>query len=749
MKGALAMKKFFTLLAILSLVACSGKKTEGDGTIDGPDVIEGDGADVETEGDTSDTIDGDDPGEDPDEDEDAPGPCIDPHAGMIILEDTLLCAGTFAIEVGHGVAAVTIEGSDLALTCDGTMLEGTGGFGTTEEPTVGIRIDGGANVTVRGCGARGFRYGLVANDATAVRIENANLDDNFTDPSADWVQDTVQGGGLRLEGVTGGSVMSSTFARNWNGIELRGTREVTVGGNVADHCSNTGATLADAHDNELSDNDFSWGIRGAGLSYPDAWYGIDTKDSAGLIVDAGSSGNRLLRNDCTYGGDGIFIRAVIGACATGNRLEGNDTSFSPHNAIECWCDDNVFIGNTASDSHYGLWLGGSDRAIVTDNRVERNVVDGMSIQIGEDRHTLIENNIVTGSGRVGILLTGRQIQAWQDLDYWDPNLANSSHLVVQRNTFGGNTRYDLFVTSTRSIVLASNCTETGGEPSVHVGPETEVYKTASSCGAGDGRLSPTASLSAPASAGLGADVSLDASGSLPAETGDPLAFTWLVQPHGARFVSGALPSMVLGGDGPAVPTTSFTSPGIYDVDVTVDDGRLAAMAWSQVAVVPGGVRVGEEAAGWDYACESASTCVTTVTDDPGGIEGSMVHITTDAPYDFSAVYPSTRDLGLDLAAYTTLGFFVQARNDNEYGWQGSYPVIVLAGSWGTIRLEPSSNLLPTQPGEWTYMEIPLDGGSGWTLTVTGTPGPVDWLEIHTDTWGWIAVDLWLDAISFY
>lgn len=678
------------------------------------------------------------------------GVCWPLVGGAVIRDDVTFCPGTVSAAVAPGQAAVTIAADDVEAVCDRTVIVGTAGFGTVQSPTVGIKIGPYRNVTVIGCTARAFRYGLLAQGAHSLTVREATLDDNFTDPDAGWVQDTVQGGGIRLDGVDGGLVTASSFRRNWNGIELRGARNVTVSRNQADHCSNTAATLDDSHDNELSDNDFSWGIRGDGLSYPSRWYGVDTRDSAGIIVDARSSKNRILRNDLRYGGDGVFIRSIIGACAEDNRVEGNDTSFSPHNAIECWCDGNAFIDNVASDSDYGIWLGGTDRAVVRKNRVERNRTDGISIQIGEDRHTVIEDNTIADNGRVGILLTGREYQSWHPLSSWAPNLANSSHLVVQNNTFSIHGQGDIFITSTRSVLVASNCGPGGGAPQLVAFREAELVKTVGTCGVAAGRTSPTAALLSPASAPAGASVFFDASGSRPAVAGDALGFTWLVQPAGLRFASGSLPPAIVARDGAATESVAFPSPGLFDVDVTVNDGRRAAMAWRSIAVLPQGQRVGEAASSWATACAAAPGCVTRVADETGGLDGTAVRITTDAPFDFAATTPPSRDLGLAPGAFAKLGFFVRARNDNEYGWQGNFPVVVVGGPGGTVRHEPAANLLPTQPQEWIFVEVPLAGGPGWTRTVAGSPpSKIDWLEFHTDTWGYGAVNLWLDAVTLY
>ena len=578
---------------------------------------------------------------------DQPIPCIDPVPAMVITEDTTLCAGTFAMPVSSGAAAIDVVAGGVTLRCLGTMLDGQGSVGLDpDDPTVGIRVGAYEDVTIKGCGAHGYRYGLFAKGASTLTLSDGHFDDNFTDLSAEWVYE-VYGGGVRLEQVSGAVVDGCSFARNWNGIELISSSAVQVSNNTADHCSNTAALLLDTHDSTVQDNAMSWAIRPA-LSYPDNWYGVTTYDSAGILIEQGSTNNTISGNDTTYGGNGIFARGLSG-CPTGNVIKDNDVSFSPHNGIECWCDDHRIEGNTADACHFGIWTGGADNALIVDNVVSNSIVDGISIQIGEDRHTIIQDNEVSSSGRVGILLSGREYQAGHTLSHWSGAVANSSHIVVQRNELFLNTEADLFATSTRLLVLASNCSPTHNDAYVF-GKEVEVARIVGGCGTGGGRIPPQASLADPGQVLLGDKVSFDASGSQPATPGAPLSFSWLVQPAGSKFLSGNMPPLVAGGvELGAKLEVSFEEAGLFDVDVTADDGRLAAMAHRQVAVIPTGKRIGETAASWDFVCDDG--CVTTFTDEPNGIDGEQVHMKTDSAFAWRALAPKSKDLGYSAKSY--------------------------------------------------------------------------------------------------
>jgi parallel beta-helix repeat protein len=672
--------------------------------------------------------------------------CTTPTNGMVITTSTTLCAGSFPMATAAGGAAITVAANNVQVTCNGTRLVGPGPVGPSVSPNVGFRIVGRSGVTLLGCAANAFQYGAFVQNSSAITLDSTHFDDNYTDPNADWVQDSVQGGGVRLEGVTASTVKNSSFERNWNGIELRGSSGVTVNNDVADHCTNWGALLASSNNNTISNSDFSWTYRG-GLSYPNNWYGVDTKDSASIVVDAGSTGNLIQNNNAQYGGDGIFIRAVIGACATGNQVIGNNTSYSPHNGIESWCDGGVFKNNTASFCDYGLWLGASDSVTVTGNTANGNRTDGISTQNGSDRHSVLQDNVLNNNGRAGLFLAGGNYQN-SNPPTNDGQVWNSSQLMVQRNTFSGNAFYDVYLGLSRLVTLASN----NATPSkVFAEPgTTAVITTLGSFSGAAGRTPPTAALANPGTPRIGVATTFDASASHLSASGGTLAYTWLIQSGGEKF-AGGLPPLLFGGAAGNKKTFTFTTPGFYDVDVNVTDGFLGSIASASFPVAPGGVRIGQTAAIWGYQCQPGDTgCAsTTFVDDPAGLEGTAVHMTTGAAFDFAMLTPAAKNLNLNASGYTKLGFFLKANDPSPIGWQAG-PVIVLASPGGTITYTPSTILLPTSSvAGWIFVEVPLAGGNGWTRTNSGgSLSQVNWVELHADTWD-AGFDIWVDAVSFY
>lgn len=674
--------------------------------------------------------------------------CEQPTAGMKITADSVLCAGEYALADDAGEGAIQIASAGVTLRCLGTVLKGGARYGEADPSEIGIRVDQQQDVTITGCTVQGYRFGLVATASQRLTIQDNDLSDNFTNEQAEWVFDTVQGGGLRFDDVSEATVENNKLQRNFNGLDLRGCEKLTVRKNVVDHCSNAAALIIDTHRSTFEANDMSWGIRG-GLTYPGNWWGVDTKDSAGMLLEAGSSYNRIIDNDLTYGGDGLFLRAVLGACPHHNHVEGNDTSYSPHNAIESWCDDNTYINNKANRSHYGFWLGGSDRTIVRGNEINENLVDGMSIQIGESRTMLIEDNEIKDNKRVGILATGREYQAWHTLDHWGDKLANASQYVIQRNRFTGNAKGDVFLSSIRGVLLAAN--SFGGANSVTIGKEALDVRTLAGA--------PTTANQPPVAALAVTDqgpqgMLLDASGSSDPE-GQPLSYSWLVQPALTRFSPATMPAPLFGGDGPAQQTVApDAAPGVYEVFLTVDDGELGGITPATTIYVPTtGQDLCEGNAGaWSFVCDQAATCKTTISavTDQRVVGSSAIHVATDAPYLFRLERAAAAGAPWDLSAAQSVGLFARAQNPNGQGWQINSPVLVLRSASGELRLEPDTKWLASAEQTWIFLEIPLAGSAAWSKTDSGVDlAAVTHVAFEVDTFGWDPYELWLDGLSWY
>jgi len=82
--------------------------------------------------------------------------CVVPYEDMVINASTTFCAGTYYLNDTNQNGAVIINGSDLVLDCNGSVLVGNLSDGST-----GISIlDGVSNVSIKNCSMEGYYYGM-------------------------------------------------------------------------------------------------------------------------------------------------------------------------------------------------------------------------------------------------------------------------------------------------------------------------------------------------------------------------------------------------------------------------------------------------------------------------------------------------------------------------------------------------------------------------------------------------------------
>lgn len=353
---------------------------------------------------------------------------ITPTDGMEIHEDTRLAPGVYVLPRGLQIAA------------DGVILDGTGAtlIGQGAQG-VGVRIEGRRGVTVRGLAIAHYQYGIRADDC-----QDLTLTGNVITRTAElepfkhflylWkpVEDAY-GGAILLHQVQGGLVAGNDLQHQQNGVMLYACTGLTVRDNNASFNSGWGVYLSASHDNLIERNtlDFCNRIyrRESGEERVEA-------DAAGLVMVRGSSRNRVFKNACRGGGDGIFIAGyehpgVIEPC-NDNLFEDNDCSYSPNNAIEAtFSQNNVFRRNICSKSNYGFWLGFSWDNLVEDNIIEDNFIAGVA---AEHAHAITFRGNQIRRNREGIRLWTRGIAV---LEYW-PGYEVSYDFDIEQNLFEEN-----------------------------------------------------------------------------------------------------------------------------------------------------------------------------------------------------------------------------------------------------------------------------------------------------------------------
>ena len=255
----------------------------------------------------------------------------DESAETSVARPVLEVTSDITLDPNVTYGAIVVRTSGITIDGNGAWLLGT------PEPTPGaakafrataITADGFSHVTLRNINAKGWETGLVVRNAEGWTIENCNFSDNFHDPEFGWGENGRRGG-IVLENVRKSTLTGNKANRVWDACVLVDSDDNLLERNDFSHTSNTCLKLWTASRNTIRRNVLSHGIR---ISPGE----VHARDSTSVLIESGSNDNHFLENDCTHGGDGIFVRVLNGWCSTGNQFEGNDCSWANNNGIECW-----------------------------------------------------------------------------------------------------------------------------------------------------------------------------------------------------------------------------------------------------------------------------------------------------------------------------------------------------------------------------------------------------------------------------
>ena len=395
----------------------------------------------------------------------------DLEPGMTIDRSVRVRPGVYSLPApaDTAYAAITIRGDSIMVDFTGAVLVGA----PEETPPdsfagVAIRIDGGSGITVRGATVRGYKVGLLARDTRGLRLQGNDFSHNWRqrlesgierESLVDWQSyhqnDADEwlryGAGMYLAGVEGGEVVGNRVVQGQNGLMVTRSRGLRIWNNTFSWLSGVGIGLYRSSDDTIMHNRVDFAIRG----YSHGFYNRG-QDSAAILLYEQSMRNVIAYNSATHSGDGLFVWAGQTTMDTGeggvndNLFFGNDFSFASNNAIEATFSRNVFAGNRAEGSDYGMWGGYSWGSRIMGNRFGGNRV-GVAIEHGQDNE--IAHNVFAGDS-TAIRLWGDPVQP-SDWGYPKHRDTASRGYRIGGNAFSGH-RVALRVADTRSVAIEGN-----------------------------------------------------------------------------------------------------------------------------------------------------------------------------------------------------------------------------------------------------------------------------------------------------
>jgi len=660
---------------------------------------------------------------------------------MARADDVLEITRDTVLDPGRTYGRIEIRASNVTVDGRGAWLLGPAAAKASPRPAdfqgVAIFARGVSNVRLRNVNARGWETGLKVENAAQWQVDRCDFSRNYHDPSFGWGENGRRGG-IILERVRSSTIRHCRANQVWDSCVLVDSSDNTIEDNDFSHASNTTMKLWNSGRNKVSRNNLSYGLR---ISPGE----VHARDSTCVLIESGSNDNRFVDNDCTHGGDGIFVRVLNGWESTGNVFEGNDCSYANNNGFEAWAPRNVYRRNKANHCSYGFWLGSSDQTVLVGNEASHNGDPhgfhnsphlpggghaGIIFMFGPSSHTIARNNRCVENNGAGIAVVGdlsSQGKKWK-----------AHHWIIERNTLERN-RWGLYLKHADWIDLAANTIKGNREGDIK--DDGDVTDMTIHPPEADGLAAPQAVLEGPARGLVGRPIVFDAGGSKETQ-GRPLQFHW-------RLGDGQRSS------GPRVEHV-YNVPGFYRLGLTVTNGGFSDLAWRDLYVVENVDEIGTEgtnaAARWDWI--DPNSRVVFAMDPETKIVGHSSLRAFVKPYGGERVslrFPAANDLNLTLKGKRALVFWIKFLNENVPAWQNANPVVTLYESPSRFARLEAGDLLSSPPYNeardgWTYMVVPLQGDALWKREGADL-ATVNSLTLGFDSWGAPPLTIWIDGLA--
>lgn len=634
---------------------------------------------------------------------------------------------------------IRIAASNVTLDGRGALVRGSIEGPPQQFRGSGIAASGVHNVQLRNLRVHGFETGLQVDAAAGWRVEDCDFSGNFHDPDFGWGENGRRGG-IVLTRCRDFTLRRNRANNNWDACSLENCDDFLIEDNDFSRCSNTCLKLWASCRNRVLRNNLSYGLR---ISPGE----VHARDSTSVLIESGSDYNHFLRNDCTHGGDGIFVRVLNGWVSTGNRFEDNDCSFANNNAVECWAPGNTWVGNKANHSSYGFWMGGSDKSTLIGNEAAFNgrpdgfhnsphLPDGghagIVFMFGPSSHTIVQDNHVHDNHGAGIALIGDQesqgakwkayhwiVQGNQiENNRWGIYAQHADWVDIAANRFAGNELGDVFQAGG-----VTNLNEYPVDSAITAPPQARIAGH-------DGAIQ------------VGQKILFDAGGSKD-PAGKPLHYRW-------DFGDGTTSEA-------AKVTHVFRQPGFYRVGLTVSNGALAHLAWRDAYVVEDLEEIGTESAAedWGFRDEAGASQVKFTEDKAVRISGRSSLFALVDPYQgmrLSLLFPRNLKAGISLEGKKAIVFWLRCRNPNIPAWQDLNPIVTLYETPDVSRsFIPARDFLSSPVHNegrdgWNYFVIPLEGDGNWKAEGNRLR-QLNWLTLGFDSWGAPPLRIWLDGLG--
>lgn len=337
----------------------------------------------------------------------------------------------------------------------------------------GIRLNGHANVTIRGARVSGYWCGLWATKADGLMLDGVDASDNrraflrstpIAEDGADWLFPhnnennewlTQYAAAIYIEDSDKVTVCNSRVRHGQNALCIDRVTGSKVYDNDFSFNSGWGVAMWRCERNVVSRNAIDFCVRG----YSHKVYNRG-QDSAGILMFEQNNENVIAENSATHGGDCIFGFAGREAIAetgagehpvewykrrgnTANLIVGNDLSYAPAHGIEMtFSFGNRFLNNRmAGNAICGVWGGYSQDTLIAGNVFEANGEMGYGLERGgvnieHGRGNRVVHNTFLND-KCGVHYWGGPNPDFQKRGWGQANGIESTDNLIAGNTFTG------------------------------------------------------------------------------------------------------------------------------------------------------------------------------------------------------------------------------------------------------------------------------------------------------------------------
>ena len=627
---------------------------------------------------------------------------------------------------------IVIKTSNITIDGRGASVVGATEGDPKTFKGIGISAEGVSGVTLKNIKARGWETGLAVTRGEKWTIESCDFSGNFHDPKFGWGENGRRGG-VVLTGVKKSTLRKNHAHNVWDACVLVDCDENLLEENDFSHTSNTCLKLWNSSSNVVQLNNLSYGIR----KDPGE---VHARDSTCVLIESGSNRNRFVANNCTYGGDGIFIRVLNGWVSTDNYFEKNDCSYANNNCVEAWSPRNTWKRNKANHGSYGFWLGASDQNVLIGNEASFNGLKdgnhnsphlpdnghaGIVFMFGPSSHTVLRDNFCKGNNGAGIAGIG-------DLDSKGKKW-KAFHWIIEQNRLFEN-RWGIYLQHAEFIDIAANEFDGNSLEDIHQGNNV-AHTVVRKQGLFPGRP-PQVVLNGPSVAIVGKATFFSA-----ARRSTDVKYRWQIAPAGFESQAGSFEHV-------------FTQPGFQRVAVTATSELLSNLAWRDLYVVENILEIGTDASPEGWTWNDPGSQVKFELDPKNKLLGEASLLAKVSPYSGGRVtlaHQLPKD-GISLVGKKQLVFWLRTRNENVPAWQDVNPLIALRGEGeAKMQLTPKGDFLSQPPYNearegWTYFSVPLAGNEDWKKTGE-LPSSLRAIELGFDSWGAPPLLIWIDGLG--